>query len=433
MRGDKQLNKKVKRWGQLLLVFILVLGGLSPASASAKEGIHYVALGDSLAAGQTPFRQWDKGYADFVADYLNQKGQLGDFTKEFAVSGYTTGDLLRDIETNKTGKSSTIQETITKADMITIHVGANDFLKEAHFDYENEKVTIDPAKVPLLIKQVTENVNTILQHISVMNPYAKVYVLGYYYPFPHLKNAEQERILRTMNSLINNALMLTSEKNGAAYISFENLFDEYPAAYLPNVKDIHPSLEGYAFMASEFLRQSNVSAVFKDVPNEFWAAKEIYYLAYKDILKGTTPGTYDPNSAITRADAANMLVGSLILDKSMPLDPGFKDIPNTHEAYYAIAKLTQMGVFQKGERFHPEKALTRAQMAKIFTLAFQLQASSIKEFKDIPASFWGKEYVDALSSNHVTIGYTDGTFKPNNSTTRAQFAAFLYRSLHVQQ
>ncbi|MDQ0243489.1 lysophospholipase L1-like esterase [Bacillus fengqiuensis] len=427
------MNKRLNKWGQLLLAFILVLGGLSPASASTKEGIHYVALGDSLTAGQTPYRQWDKGYADFVADYLDKKGQLGAFTKEFAVSGYTSSDLLHDIETNKMGKSSTIQEAITKADMITIHVGANDFLREANFDYENGKVTIDSTKVPMLINQVTENVNAILQHISVMNPYAKVYVLGYYYPFPHLENTDQERVLRMMNALINNALMLTSGENGTVYISFENLFDTYPAAYLPNAQDIHPSLDGYAFMASEFLRQSNISAVFNDVPNEFWAAKEIYYLAYKDILQNRDPHTYEPNDAITRADAASMLVGSLILDKSMPLDPGFKDVPNTHEAYYAIAKLTQMGIFQKGEKFHPEKELTRAQMAKIFTLAFQLQASSIKEFKDIPTSFWAKEYVDALASNHVTTGYTDGSFKPNNSTTRAQFAAFLYRSLHVQQ
>lgn len=425
------MSRKTQRFVQLILAFMLVLGGLSPASASTKEGIHYVALGDSLAAGQTPYRQWDKGYADFIADYLDKKGQLGAFTKEFAVSGYTSGDLLRDIETNKMGRWTTIQEAVTKADMITIHVGANDFLREANFDYENEKVSIDPAKVPALIKQVTENVNTILQHISVMNPYAKIYVLGYYYPFPHLENPEQERILRMMNSLINNALMLTSGKNGTNYISFENLFDAYPAAYLPNAKDIHPSLDGYTFMASEFLRQSNISSFFKDVPNEFWAAKEIHYLAYKDILQSSDPGIYAPNDAITRADAASMLVDSLILDKSMPLDPGFKDVPTTHDAYYAIAKLTQMGIFQKGEMFHPNKLLTRAQMAKIFTLAFQLQASSSKEFKDIPTSFWGKEYVDALASNHVTIGYADGTFKPNHSTTRAQFAAFLYRSLHV--
>ncbi|HWO98904.1 MAG TPA: S-layer homology domain-containing protein [Bacillus sp. (in: firmicutes)] len=427
------MSKEAPKFVQLILAFLLVLGGLSPASAATKEKIDYVALGDSLAAGQTPYRQWDRGYADYIADYLDKQGHLGTFTKEFAVSGYTSSDLLHDIETNKAGKSSTIQEAIVNADMITIHVGANDFLREASFDYENGKVTIDSEKVPLLIKQVSDNVNTILHHITVMNPYAKVYVLGYYYPFPHSGNPDQERILRTLSSVINNALKLTSGKDGTTYISFENLFDEYPAVYLPNVKDIHPSLDGYAFMASEFLRQSNMSTTFRDVPNEFWAAKEIYYLAYKDILQNIEPDTYDPNDAITRAEAANMLIGSMILDKSMPLNPGFKDVPQTHEAYYAIAKLTQMGIFQKGERFYPEKTLTRAQMAKIFTLAFQLEASSAKAFKDVPASFWAKEYVDALAGHQITIGYPDQTFKPNNSTTRAQFAAFLYRSLHVQK
>ncbi|MFB5166787.1 S-layer homology domain-containing protein [Parageobacillus toebii] len=46
-------------------------------------------------------------------------------------------------------------------------------------------------------------------------------------------------------------------------------------------------------------------------------------------------------------------------------------------------------------------------------------------FKDVPEDFWAKEEIEFLSSKGVIKGYHDGTFKPNNGVTRAQFAVFL--------
>ncbi|MFC3882201.1 S-layer homology domain-containing protein [Bacillus songklensis] len=429
------MNIGVKRFVPLFLALILALSIWSPASAE-ERGIHYVVLGDSLAAGQTPYKKWENGYADYIAHFLYKKKQLASYTKEFAVSGYTSGDLLKDIETNKQRKTATIQEEIATADIITIQVGANDFLREAKFDYANGKVTLDPEKIPSLLSQMEKNVTSTLQHITIMNPYAKVYVLGYYYPFAHMTNLEQERILRMMNSLLNSSLQGTAANNGATYISYDNLFDEHASVFLPNQSDIHPSLKGYRLMSSQFLTQSGLGGLYRDVPQSFWDASEIYYLAHNDILSGETENEFMPNQTITRAEAARALFSGMTLDigitQEMPPDSGFKDVPQTHKDYYAIAKLTKAGVFNKSEYFYPDRPLTRAQMAKIFTLAFDLEPKQANSFKDVPASFWAKDYIHALSSNNVTTGYSDQTFKPNHFTTRAQFAAFLYRSIHIK-
>jgi lysophospholipase L1-like esterase len=426
---------RIKRLVPLFLALILALSIWSPASAE-DNGIHYVVLGDSLAAGQTPYKKRENGYADYIAHFLYEKKQLTSYTKEFAVSGYTSGDLLKDIETNKQGKASTIQEEITKADIITIQVGANDFLREAKFDYANGKVMVDPGKVPALLQQMEKNTAAILQNITIMNPYAKVYVLGYYYPFAHIKSLEQEHTLRMVNSLLNHTLQMTAAQNGATYISYDNLFDPYASVFLPNPRDIHPSLKGYRLMSAQFLTQSGLGDLFHDVPQSFWDASEIYYLVHNDILTGETKNEFIPNQAITRAEAAKALFSGMTLDmaitQEMPPNPGFKDVPETHKDYYMIAKLTKAGVFNKSDYFYPERPLTRAQMAKIFTLAFNLETKQFKAFKDVPPSFWAKDYIHALSSNNVTTGYSDQTFKPNQFTTRAQFAAFLYRSIHVK-
>ncbi|WP_134685309.1 SGNH/GDSL hydrolase family protein [Brevibacillus migulae] len=58
----------------------------------------YLALGDSLAAGVTPYNQIDDGYTDFLAEKIEELGFLGYYTNRFAVPGYTTEDVLDDIQ-----------------------------------------------------------------------------------------------------------------------------------------------------------------------------------------------------------------------------------------------------------------------------------------------------------------------------------------------
>jgi len=49
-------------------------------------------------------------------------------------------------------------------------------------------------------------------------------------------------------------------------------------------------------------------------------------------------------------------------------------------------------------------------------------------FKDLPASHWAKNYIQALSAKGVIAGFPDGTFKPNDIVTRAQFAAIINKA-----
>lgn len=62
---------------------------------------------------------------------------------------------------------------------------------------------------------------------------------------------------------------------------------------------------------------------------------------------------------------------------------------------------------------------------------------------DIPASgvnhkftdtndYWAADYADFLYNAGITTGYADGTFRPNENVSRAQFAAMLYRYLGLK-
>jgi hypothetical protein len=50
-------------------------------------------------------------------------------------------------------------------------------------------------------------------------------------------------------------------------------------------------------------------------------------------------------------------------------------------------------------------------------------------FSDVSASYWGYSAISSLASKGIIAGYPDGTFKPDASITRAEFATMLVKAL----
>lgn len=174
---------------------------------------------------------------------------------------------------------------------------------------------------------------------------------------------------------------------------------------------------------------------FKDVPKTHPYFKEISYFSSKKYINGYEDGTFKPDKTLTRAHAAVILSKILELDTSNVENPNFKDVPTSHVYYKEIAAVANNHLFSgKGDgTFDPNGELTRGQMAKIISLAFELKASeggSAIQFKDVSNKHWAYSYVQALAQNNVTTGFQDGTFKPEQNISRAHFVVFVYRAIH---
>ncbi len=65
----------------------------------------------------------------------------------------------------------------------------------------------------------------------------------------------------------------------------------------------------------------------------------------------------------------------------------------------------------------------------VSSLLGTIDDSKSKAFPDVPENHWAYEYVSKLAGNGVVEGYPDGTFKGNQTMTRYEFAAMLYRAM----
>jgi lysophospholipase L1-like esterase len=253
--------KKSKKRISIILAFAVLIFSLFPAMASANTTkkaapIHYIALGDSLAAGQTPFKKIDKGYTDLIAEKIDGLGYLQSFDKRYAVPGYTTKDVLDDIK-NDVKKDTTTPDTLgIKANLkesttITLDAGANDLFQKFTIDQTTGAISVDPSVIPQVIGQIGKNMSDILVEIKKINPKANIYVMGYYNSFPYLSQEQQQQLVFILDGM-NKTIQQVSLQSGATFVPTEEAIAQNFKLYLPNPHDVHLSLEGYQVIANEF-------------------------------------------------------------------------------------------------------------------------------------------------------------------------------------
>nr|WP_239587127.1 S-layer homology domain-containing protein [Bacillus ectoiniformans] len=174
-----------------------------------------------------------------------------------------------------------------------------------------------------------------------------------------------------------------------------------------------------------------------EASNEFLDIKptDHYYEAVKSlharkIIKGYEDGTFRPHEKLTRAQAAKIIALALKLETNVK-DPGFKDVTNKSWEYPFIAAVKHAGIMEGyGDHFKPNAQLSRAQMAKVISLAFGFKEKTPSElpFTDVKKEDWYAKYVTALIEKQVTTGTSPTTYSPNQTVNRGQMASFIFRS-----
>lgn len=143
-------------------------------------------------------------------------------------------------------------------------------------------------------------------------------------------------------------------------------------------------------------------------------------------MQGFPEGTFQPDTQLTRAQAAQM-VSRLLTAPESGSDPcSYQDVPA--QAWYApaVTALCRLGLFDDGAAFRPEEVITRAEFVGLL-VRLAPEAAGEAAFTDVPADHWAAAQIGAAVSLGWLTGYPDGTFGPENGLTRAEACTVVNR------
>lgn len=193
-----------------------------------------------------------------------------------------------------------------------------------------------------------------------------------------------------------------------------------------------------AFVVETQAIEAAVSNPYTDVTVKDGHYTAIVELTEKGIVTGVTKTLFQSAKPATRGEAALFIVNALGLDGAMSVNTTFKDLPAASPYYQAVGILYErkiIGGYSDGT-FRPHAPLKRAEIAKMLTLAFELDVANVTKtkFADVNtmSDVAAKRYIQTLIDYSITSGTTATTFSPYATLTRGQLATFLLRSINAK-
>ncbi|MGD2182258.1 DUF3370 family protein [Lusitaniella coriacea] len=179
---------------------------------------------------------------------------------------------------------------------------------------------------------------------------------------------------------------------------------------------------------------------FPDVQNH-WAKACIQEMTPRNLVTGYPDGNFRPQSTITRAEFAVLMLNGF---PNAPIKRGsitFKDVSQDHWANSAIQRAYQRAFFTgyPGRIFQPNQPIPRVQAIAVLSDAMGYNAPSnaaatlrnyYSDASQIPN--YAKGAIAAASLNSLVVNYPNvKALQPNKSATRGEIAALLCRALSI--
>lgn len=247
----------------------------------------------------------------------------------------------------------------------------------------------------------------------------------------------------------------SSSVNGSMVLYYDK---DYPqASYPPSdaMAALTPESKRLAQLVQDAMVKSSGTADLGLVPSAVYVAR-----------MGSVPSILVETAFLSNAaDAANLADGSFRQKLAVGIADGieaykpqeqpgaFADVPLSHWANEAIAKLKSKGILEgESGKYYPERALTRAEFVTMLDRQFSLPAAAgaagsaaqggsttvtgstygsgsagAAGFKDLPAGHWAYAVMQKAAAAGVLTGYADGTIRPDQPLTRGEAASLIDR------
>ena len=173
------------------------------------------------------------------------------------------------------------------------------------------------------------------------------------------------------------------------------------------------------------------------VDDEIPEAPAIFIKDHVAYIIGYPEGDVRPENNITRAEVVTAfyrLLTDEMRESHWSLKNNYPDVPQDGWYIAPVSVMTNIGIIQGDHegRFMPDKFITRAELAAVaarFARLMKLNGHDLTAgFNDI-VGHWAEEDIVYVASVGWYVGYKDGSFKPDQYITRAEFMAIVNRML----
>lgn len=235
-------------------------------------------------------------------------------------------------------------------------------------------------------------------------------------------------------NLVDKKLVIQNTSNNKEILALTKLKVTSATAATTNDSGVIPQTTPEAIRYAMALMRGIDVPQFTDVPEDAWYHDYVYDLVYRGVVNGMTATTYEPNGTLTRAQFVKLLACSLADAETLKTYEGQHPFTDSEghwaETYIAWAKDKGIVEGVSATEFDPEAPITREQMATIFGryalkqgIELPKDAAPAQSFPDADKiSGYAKEFVELMRLAGILNGYEDGTFRPQNTATRAEAA-----------
>ena len=231
-------------------------------------------------------------------------------------------------------------------------------------------------------------------------------------------------------------VVVNSVKNAESYGDIRAIIEESYSLYNIDLTGDYASVKDkYKVFAEMFENKdsitdsASVKKCFDDAVENVLASESVP--VQKPVSGGSSSGDGGGGGTISLPSTAPSTAPSVdTAPQITPQNPSantYSDM-NGHFALEAVKSLSSKNIISgyPDGSFKPDNQVTRAEFAKMAAVAFGIEKTDATSFADVSSTDWFAGYVGALSAKEVLKGY-DGKFNPNAPITRQDAACVIYR------
>lgn len=201
--------------------------------------------------------------------------------------------------------------------------------------------------------------------------------------------------------------------------------------------ELQPKTSAAITVKAAKIEETGPKASFSDISGH-WAEANVLRAAGIGFVNGYTDGTFRPNGQVTRAEFVTMLAKATSLKAQGESKLDFKDldtIPSWAKPYVGLAVDTGIVNGYSDHTFRPSQTITRAEMAVMAARMLQLptqQEPKLNYADTDRIASWAGASVAAVSEAGLMKGKGGNRFAPQEMTTRAEAVTLLLSLLDYQ-